>query len=125
MAKRIFFTALPVCVLIALSAAFLFVSPAFAQDEVPPQVAPTEAPTEVSANGSGTSRDELRPRSAPTETLPTEFTQKEALPTEAAPADVLSTEVTPVDAVPTVAESWLKLPQWKKHQPPSPAWRSS
>ena len=47
MTKRLFFIMLPVCVLIALSAAFLFVSPAFAQDEVPPQVAPTEAPAEA------------------------------------------------------------------------------
>ncbi len=36
---------LPLCVLMALTAAFLFTSPAFAQDEVPP--VPEEAPVET------------------------------------------------------------------------------
>ena len=87
MAKRFLFIALPVCVLIALSAAFLFVSPAFAQDEVPPEVAPTEAPAEVPTEA------------APAEVTPTEAEPDEVLPTEAAPEVVLP-EVTPAEESP-------------------------
>ena len=93
MAKRLSFTVLPVCVLIALSAAFLFVSPAFAQDEVPPEVAPTEAPKEV-----------LPTEVAPVEIVPPEAAPVEALPTEAAPKEDLPTEIAPVEVVPTEAK---------------------
>ncbi len=75
---------LPLCIMIALLAAFLFVLPVFAQDEVPPEVIPTEAPVEV---------------------LPTEVAEAvpaEVVPTET-PADVLQTEVTPVEQSPTEA----------------------
>ena len=93
MAKRLSFIVLPICVLIALSAAFLFVSPAFAQDEVPPQVAPTEAPAEVPTEA------------APAEVTPTEAEPAEVLPTEAAPEvvlpDVTLAEESPVEVLPT------------------------
>ena len=72
MTKKTFWLSLPLCMVIALLAAFLFVSPAFAQDEVPPEVVPTEAPAEV----------------LPTEAVPT----GELLPTEVAPAEELPVE---------------------------------
>ncbi len=71
MIRKGFLTSLPVCALIALLAAFLFVSPAFAQDEVPPEVVPTEAPVEM---------------------VPTEVTPAEVTPTEVASADGLPAE---------------------------------
>ena len=77
MTKKSLLLSLPVCVLIALLAAFLFVSPAFAQDEVPPVVTPTEAPVEV---------------------LPTEAT--EAGPAEVAPTAAIPTEVVPAEELP-------------------------
>ena len=90
MAKRLSFTVLPVCVLFALSAAFLFTQPVFAQDETPPQVAPTEAPAEV-----------LPTEASPVEVVPTEVAPTEVGPTEATPVEALSTEVVPSEAVPT------------------------
>ena len=66
MTKKMFFIALPVCVLIALSAAFLFVSPAFAQDELPPR-----GGSHRGADGSASSGSRTH-RGAPVEVLPTE-----------------------------------------------------
>ncbi len=56
MIRKGFLTSLPICALIALLAAFLFVSPVFAQDEVPPEVTPTEVPVEVLCTGGHGSR---------------------------------------------------------------------
>ena len=86
MTNKSLLLSLPVCVLIALLAAFILVSPAFAQDELPPQAAPTEAPVEV-----------LPTEAAPVEVVPTEVTPIEAQPNETAPTEVLPTDTTPVE----------------------------
>jgi hypothetical protein len=107
MTKKLFIIALPVCVLIALLAAFLFVSPAFAQDEVPPEVAPTEVATEVAP--AEVTPTEVAPvealltEVAPTEVLPTEVATTKVLPTEITPAEALSTEAVPVEGLSTEA----------------------
>ena len=85
MTKKTLWLSLPLCMVIALLAAFLFVSPAFAQDEVPPEVVPTEA--------------------APAEVLPTEAAPVEVLPTEAAPAEELPFEPAPVEEAPAAEPS--------------------
>jgi hypothetical protein len=79
MTRKGFLTALPICVLIAFMAAFLFVSPAFAQDEIPPEVVPTEAPAEV---------------------LPMEAVPTEVPPTEVAPIIEATAEPAPVVEIP-------------------------
>ena len=91
MSKKSFWLSLPLCMVIALLAAFLFVSPAFAQDETPPEVVPAETPVEV----------------LPTEAVPTEATEAvpaEVLPTEAAPAEAAPVEEAPA-AEPSLAEA--------------------
>ena len=98
MAKRLSFIVLPVCALIALSAAFLFVSPAFAQDELPPEVAPTEVPVEVLPTESAPV--EVVHTEAPVEVLPAQAAPVELLPTEVAPAEVMPTEAAPADNAP-------------------------
>ena len=87
MSKKSFWLSLPLCMVIALLAAFLFVSPAFAQDETPPQVVPTESPAEA----------------LPAEAVPTEVAPGEVLPIEAAPAEVLPTEAAPAEELPVEA----------------------
>ena len=94
MKKSTKFFTLPFCALIAILAAFLFVSPAFAQDEMPPEATPTEVPTEVVAT-------EVAPTDIPpaetatVEAVPTEIAPIELLPTEAAPGELLPAEVAP------------------------------
>ena len=85
MTKKNLWLSLPLCMVIALLAAFLFVSPAFAQDDLPPEVVPTEA--------------------APAEVLPTEAAPVEVLPTEAAPAEELPAEAAPVEEAPAAEPS--------------------
>ncbi len=96
MTKKGFPTTLLICALIALTAAFLFVSPAFAQDEVPPEVVPAEAPMEV-----------MPTNAAPAEAV-TPDVPGEAIQTEAAPEEVLAVEPTvtvPVDETPAAEPS--------------------
>ena len=80
-------------------AAFLFVLPAFAQDEHPPEVSPTEAPAEAVPN-----------QAASVETLPTEVTPPVVVPTEAAPAEVLPIDAAPEEVLPTEAAPKEELP---------------
>jgi hypothetical protein len=89
MTKRNLWYSLPLCMVIALLAAFLFVSPAFAQDETPPEVAPTEAPAEVVTE----------------EVMPTEAPPVEELPTEAAPAEELPVEPATAEEAPATEPS--------------------
>ncbi len=89
MTKNRFWLSLPLCIVIALLAAFLFVSPAFAQDEMPPEVAPTEA--------------------VPVEVVPTEAAPAEVLPTEAAPAEELPAEPAPVEETPAAEPSLAEV----------------
>ncbi|NTW08114.1 MAG: hypothetical protein HGA28_00920 [Anaerolineaceae bacterium] len=87
---------LPLCMMIALLAAFLFVSPAFAQDEVSPEVVPTEAPVVVLPT-------EIT-EAVPAEVVPTE-TPAEVLQTEVTPAEELSKEAVPEEESPTFEPS--------------------
>jgi hypothetical protein len=103
MTKRSFFITLPLCMIVALLAAFLFVSPAFAQDETPPEVVPTETPPEVLPTEAAPV-EVLPTEAAPVEVLPTEGEPAEELPTEAAPVEVLPTEAAPVEVLPTEGE---------------------
>ena len=86
MTKKSFWFSLPLCMVIALLVAFLFVSPAFAQDETPPEVVPTEAPAEALPTGA------------------TEAVPAEVLPTEV-PVEVLTTEAAPVEEAPAAEPS--------------------
>ncbi len=96
MTRNRFWLSLPLCLLVALLAAFLFVSPVLAQDEVPPEVVPTEAPAEAVPA-------EAAPEAAvPTEEAPVEEPLVE--PTEAAPADELPVEEAPAEE-PSLAEA--------------------
>ena len=86
MTKKTLWLSLPLCMVIAMLAAFLLVSPAFAQDEVPPEVTPTEAPAEV-----------LPVEAPPVEVVPTEA------PTELAPVEPAPVEDEAVEE-PSLAE---------------------
>ena len=84
MIRKGFLTSLPICALIALLAAFLFVSPVFAQDEVPPEVTPVEISGEA-----------FPVEEPPTEVVPTDATEAE--PAEELPAESAPVEETPVE----------------------------
>jgi hypothetical protein len=107
--NRILFS-LPLCIMIALLAAFLIVSPAFAQDETPPGVAPTDVPAEVLTTEAAPAQaapvevaTEVAPAEAPVEVTPTEAAPAEETQAEAAPTVDPQEEVTPV-AEPSLAE---------------------
>jgi hypothetical protein len=110
MTKKSFWFSLPLCVIVALLAAFLFVSPAFAQDEVSPEVVPTESPAEaLPTEATEAMPAEVVPTEVPAEVLSTEAARVEVAPTEAAPAQEPPAEVTPVEeasvAEPSLAEA--------------------
>jgi hypothetical protein len=79
-----------VILLAAIMSFFLFTSPVYAQDEVPPEISPTEtAPAEAAPTDA-----------APVETLPTDVAPVEVPPTEDAPVEETLVEPAPVEEAP-------------------------